>query len=156
MAKACAHNNPHPSPSLDLIGVYMSLRRTLFQVVRTFFRHDRHDAQVLPDTKVAQTLAGILASMFSLFAGFLISPSKVPDFWLWAYYLSPLHYVVEVRPRRTCGHTFNLVVIGAALELYQRLRVAFWPVEPNEKPSSLCCCRLHRMCYCPERCRLLV
>eukprot|EP00752_Nemacystus_decipiens_P004290 g3919.t1 len=51
---------------------------------------------VLPDTKVAQTLGGILSSMFSLFAGFLISPAKVPDPWIWAYYLSPLHYVVEV------------------------------------------------------------
>lgn len=63
----------------------------------------RRDAQILPDTKVAQTLAGVLSSMFSLFAGFLISPAKVPDPWIWAYYLSPLHYVVEVRgpTRRT-------------------------------------------------------
>eukprot|EP00903_Cladosiphon_okamuranus_P018818 g17309.t1 len=50
---------------------------------------------VLPDTKVAQTLGGVLSSMFSLFAGFLISPAKVPDPWIWAYYLNPLHYVVE-------------------------------------------------------------
>lgn len=53
--------------------------------------------QALPDVKVAQTLAGALASMFSLFAGFLIGPSKVPDGWLFAYYLDPLHYIVEVR-----------------------------------------------------------
>ncbi|CAB1108061.1 ABC [Ectocarpus sp. CCAP 1310/34] len=50
---------------------------------------------VLPNTQVAQTLAGALSSMFSLFAGFLISPAKIPDPWLFAFYLNPLHYVVE-------------------------------------------------------------
>eukprot|EP00904_Undaria_pinnatifida_P014208 jgi/Undpi1/9918/HiC_scaffold_28.g12372.m1 len=50
---------------------------------------------ILPDTKVAQTVGGVLSSMFSLFAGFVIAPSKVPGFWLWAYYLDPLHYVFE-------------------------------------------------------------
>ncbi|CAN0233539.1 unnamed protein product, partial [Laminaria digitata] len=60
---------------------------------------------VLPDTKVAQTLAGALSSMFSLFAGFLISPAKVPGFWLWAYYLNPLHYIVEVSPQRSTRAT---------------------------------------------------
>ena len=55
------------------------------------------DLQVLPDTKVAQTMGSAMASVLSLFAGFLISPAKVPDFWLFAYYLNPLHYIVEVR-----------------------------------------------------------
>ncbi|CAM9420757.1 unnamed protein product, partial [Hapterophycus canaliculatus] len=52
--------------------------------------------QILPDTKVAQTLGGVLTTMFSIFAGFLISPGKIPDAWLFAYYLNPLHYIVEV------------------------------------------------------------
>ncbi|CAM9128278.1 unnamed protein product [Scytosiphon promiscuus] len=51
---------------------------------------------ILPDTQVAQTIGGVMTTMFSIFAGFLISPAKIPDGWLFAYYLSPLHYVVEV------------------------------------------------------------
>ncbi|CAM9235099.1 unnamed protein product, partial [Hapterophycus canaliculatus] len=50
---------------------------------------------ILPDTQVAQTLGGALATMLSIFAGFLISPGKIPDGWLFAYYLDPLHYIVE-------------------------------------------------------------
>ncbi|CAM9674100.1 unnamed protein product, partial [Scytosiphon promiscuus] len=50
---------------------------------------------ILPDTKVAQTLGGALTSVFSIFAGFLISPGKIPEPWLFAYYLNPLHYIVE-------------------------------------------------------------
>ncbi|CAM9917474.1 unnamed protein product, partial [Ectocarpus sp. 13 AM-2016] len=50
---------------------------------------------VLPNIQVAETLGSALSSMFSLFAGFLINPAKVPDPWLFAYYLNPLHYVVE-------------------------------------------------------------
>lgn len=34
--------------------------------------------QALPDVKVAEILGSVMTSMFSLFAGFLISPSKVP------------------------------------------------------------------------------
>ncbi|CAM9523327.1 unnamed protein product, partial [Hapterophycus canaliculatus] len=51
---------------------------------------------VLPNAQVAQTLGGPLTNLISLFAGFLISPANVPDGWLFAYYLSPLHYVMEV------------------------------------------------------------
>ncbi|CAM9975163.1 unnamed protein product [Scytosiphon promiscuus] len=50
---------------------------------------------VLPDSQVAQTLGGVLTTMFSVFAGFLISPAKIPDGWLFSYYMNPLHYVVE-------------------------------------------------------------
>ena len=64
--------------------------------------------QVLPNTQVAQTLAGALSSMFSLFAGFLISPAKIPDPWLFAFYLNPLHYVVEVSSAVSPVTTFFL------------------------------------------------
>ncbi|CAM9737972.1 unnamed protein product [Ascophyllum nodosum] len=50
----------------------------------------------LPNVQVAQTLGGVLTSLYSLFAGFMISPAKITDFWLWGYYLDPLHYTIEV------------------------------------------------------------
>lgn len=83
------------SHSYGLIDVPKYVGMYVCQVIHPYSGL-RRDTQVLPDTKVAQTLGGALSSMFSLFAGFLISPAKVPDGWLFAYYLSPLHYVVEV------------------------------------------------------------
>lgn len=69
--------------------------------------------QALPDTKVGLTLAGALSSMFSLFAGFMISPAKVPHAWLFAYYLNPLHYVVEVSccVKGMCNVTYLLLLL---------------------------------------------
>lgn len=48
--------------------------------------------QGLPNTQVAQTLAGVITSLFTFFAGFLLSPAKVPGAdgcselvgWLWS------------------------------------------------------------------------
>ncbi|CAM9164398.1 unnamed protein product [Ectocarpus sp. 13 AM-2016] len=51
---------------------------------------------IIPSFSTAGVFAGTLVSMFSVFAGFLISPAKIPGLWLWAYYLNPLHYIVEV------------------------------------------------------------
>ncbi|CBJ30625.1 conserved unknown protein [Ectocarpus siliculosus] len=50
---------------------------------------------IIPSFSTAGVLAGTLVSMFSVFAGFLISPAKIPGLWLWAYYLNPLHYILE-------------------------------------------------------------
>ncbi|CAM9793211.1 unnamed protein product [Hapterophycus canaliculatus] len=51
---------------------------------------------VLPDSQVAQTVGGPLTTVFSIFAGFMISPAQIPDGWLAMYYLNPLHYIIEV------------------------------------------------------------
>ncbi|CAN0205463.1 unnamed protein product, partial [Scytosiphon promiscuus] len=45
---------------------------------------------VIPNFATAGNLAGTLVSMLSVFAGFLISPAKIPGLWLWAYYLNPV------------------------------------------------------------------
>jgi ABC-2 type transporter len=34
-------------------------------------------------------------SIFILFAGFIIPPPMIPDWWIWLYYLSPFHYALE-------------------------------------------------------------
>ncbi|OAE18414.1 hypothetical protein AXG93_3426s1070 [Marchantia polymorpha subsp. ruderalis] len=42
----------------------------------------------------ATGLAGLSIVLFLLFAGFLITVNKVPDWWIWMYYLSPLQWGV--------------------------------------------------------------
>jgi ABC-type multidrug transport system permease subunit len=38
---------------------------------------------------------GLLSTIFSLFAGFMIKPEDFPPFWIFVYYLDPLHYALE-------------------------------------------------------------
>ena len=38
--------------------------------------------------------AGLCIIFFLLFSGFLISKNKVPDWWIWVYYISPLQWAI--------------------------------------------------------------
>jgi len=40
-------------------------------------------------------LGGMCITLFSLFCGFMIKPEDFPDFWIFMYWLDPLHYVLE-------------------------------------------------------------
>lgn len=40
------------------------------------------------------SLAGVSIIIFLLFSGFLITRNKVPHWWIWAYYISPLQWGV--------------------------------------------------------------
>lgn len=35
------------------------------------------------------------STLISLFCGFMISSQDIPDFWLFLYWLNPLHYALE-------------------------------------------------------------
>ncbi len=35
------------------------------------------------------------STFISLFCGFMIQPQNFPDFWIFMYWLDPLHYVLE-------------------------------------------------------------
>ncbi|CAM9753538.1 unnamed protein product [Chrysoparadoxa australica] len=52
-------------------------------------------SMLIGDIKTAQTLGGVINSLLSLFGGFLISPGLLPTYWLFAYWLCPLHYALE-------------------------------------------------------------
>jgi len=49
----------------------------------------------MPDLATAQAFGPPITSIFSLFSGFVIQPSKIPDFWKFAYYMSPVHWMLE-------------------------------------------------------------
>ncbi len=40
-------------------------------------------------------LGGMLVTFISLFCGFMIKAQDFPDFWIFMYWLDPLHYVLE-------------------------------------------------------------
>jgi len=40
-------------------------------------------------------LAGVVNIMNSIFCGYLIASQNIPSFWIFMYYLSPLHYALE-------------------------------------------------------------
>ena len=50
---------------------------------------------VFRDAQTAQGFGSLLIMMSSLFAGILIHPQSFPSFWKWAYWVFPLHYVLE-------------------------------------------------------------
>eukprot|EP01040_Poterioochromonas_malhamensis_P003189 gene3189-3400_t len=48
-----------------------------------------------PNPQTAQLLGGLFNTLNSLFAGFLIAEQNMPTFWLFMYWLNPLHYAFE-------------------------------------------------------------
>eukprot|EP00026_Physarum_polycephalum_P000679 Phypoly_transcript_00680.p1 GENE.Phypoly_transcript_00680~~Phypoly_transcript_00680.p1 ORF type:complete len:1306 (+),score=176.26 Phypoly_transcript_00680:244-4161(+) len=50
---------------------------------------------LLPTEQVAAIAAPASYSIFILFAGFIIPPPMIPDWWIWLYHLSPFHYALE-------------------------------------------------------------
>jgi ATP-binding cassette subfamily G (WHITE) protein 2 (SNQ2) len=45
-----------------------------------------------------QVAAGIVPAYFGtmvMFAGFVIPPPSIPNWWIWVYYLNPFHYSLE-------------------------------------------------------------
>jgi hypothetical protein len=65
-------------------------------------------------------------AFFILFAGFLIPPPTIPDWWVWLYYISPFHYALEgllinelVGTRFTCaGHERYYFVLFFIIYLF--------------------------------------
>ena len=50
---------------------------------------------VFRDSQTAQGFGSLLIAMSSVFAGMLIRPQLITPFWIWAYWVFPLHYVLE-------------------------------------------------------------
>jgi hypothetical protein len=48
-----------------------------------------------PNEVVTQALGGFNHAVTGLFCGFLITQESFPTFWLFMYWLNPLHYALE-------------------------------------------------------------
>ena len=50
---------------------------------------------VFRDSQTAQGFGSLLIGFSSIFGGILIRPQDINQFWIWAYWTFPLHYVLE-------------------------------------------------------------
>jgi ABC-type multidrug transport system permease subunit len=48
-----------------------------------------------PNIAVANVMAGLVFTVLSMFAGFLIARNKIPDYWIWMHYLDVNMYPIE-------------------------------------------------------------
>lgn len=48
-----------------------------------------------PNEQVSQVLGGLNNTVLGLFCGFLIAQQNFPTFWLFMYWINPLHYALE-------------------------------------------------------------
>jgi ABC-type multidrug transport system permease subunit len=48
-----------------------------------------------PNIAVANVMAGLVFTVLSMFAGFLIARKKIPDYWIWMHYLDVNMYPLE-------------------------------------------------------------
>ena len=48
-----------------------------------------------PNIAVANVMAGLVFTVLSMFAGFLIVRDKIPDYWIWLHYLDVNMYPIE-------------------------------------------------------------
>jgi len=49
----------------------------------------------LPDAGTAQILGNAFLTLTSNVSGFSITPDKIPDHWIFTYWISPIHYSLE-------------------------------------------------------------
>src|SRR3989338_1140544 len=52
-------------------------------------------AVISPAAEIANAIAALIVSLFSLSAGFLLSRSLIPPYWIWLYWLSFVRYPLE-------------------------------------------------------------
>jgi ATP-binding cassette, subfamily G (WHITE), member 2, PDR len=52
-------------------------------------------AVISPSAEIANAIAALIISLFTLSAGFLLTKNLIPDYWIWLYYLSFVRYPLE-------------------------------------------------------------
>eukprot|EP01133_Synstelium_polycarpum_P008978 gene8978-10529_t len=53
-------------------------------------------AMILPNDEIAHAMGGVLLSITSLFAGFMIPPASIPSGWKWFYHLDFIKYPLSI------------------------------------------------------------
>merc|ERR1712129_672433 len=66
---------------------------TMNMVVWTFF--GQAFMSLFKDIATAQGFGAVMSTFNSVFAGVLIAPQDISSFWLFMYYITPSHYVLE-------------------------------------------------------------
>ncbi|KAL3683081.1 hypothetical protein R1sor_001103 [Riccia sorocarpa] len=90
----------------------------------------------------ATGLAGLSIVIFLLFAGFLITVNKVPHWWIWAYYVSPLQWgVTSLICNEFLSGKYDMVKLPTAARLLAAKKLAMkesgkMPEEPQAPATN--------------------
>eukprot|EP00300_Choanocystis_sp_HF-7_P021794 c20895_g1_i1.p1 GENE.c20895_g1_i1~~c20895_g1_i1.p1 ORF type:complete len:1359 (+),score=349.22 c20895_g1_i1:1-4077(+) len=52
-------------------------------------------ATISPNIETATVLCQLTSNLWNMFSGFLLIASAIPDYFIWLYYISPLHHTLE-------------------------------------------------------------
>jgi len=66
---------------------------TTYMSMMTFY--GQFLAIMFPTVQIAQTVGSAVVTIWNLFCGFLVPKGNIPNFWIWLYWLSPIHYALE-------------------------------------------------------------
>ena len=88
------HHQPSTATTVDAAKFFLYYLFMAFSLaVFTFF--GQGFMATFRDSQTAQGFGTLLIGMSSIFAGVLIRPQNINNFWIWAYWTFPLHYVLE-------------------------------------------------------------
>lgn len=73
---------------------YITYAIAAFLCANTFAMFTRFAASLCHTKESASGISGLCITFFLLFSGFLIAKNKVPDWWIWVYYISPLQWAI--------------------------------------------------------------
>ena len=97
---------------------------------------------VFRDSQTAQGFGSLLIGLSSIFAGILIRPQFIHQFWIWAYWTFPLHYVLEGLFTSQFENDTTLIVASFGTPYYDHLvetgRATTCPESVSTDPNALC------------------
>ena len=92
---------------------------------------------VTPNGEVAAALVGVFTSLFSLFAGFIITRPNIPNYWIWMYYINLMHYPLEaIVVNEFHGKTFTCPHNKGAVEVFipqANITRAYCPITSGDQ-----------------------
>lgn len=71
-----------------------SLRVAMLNLHRKYQTHFPEQSSGVVSDEGFGYFAGVCIIFFLLFSGFLLAKNKVPDWWIWVFYISPLQWAI--------------------------------------------------------------
>ncbi|KAL7562290.1 hypothetical protein ACA910_014509 [Epithemia clementina (nom. ined.)] len=84
---------------------------------------------LLRDSETAQAVGGMWVTFSVLFSGILINPSAIPDFWVFAYWIFPGHYLFEALLTTQFSSDDTLITASPGGVFYQSLNCTSDPCQ---------------------------
>eukprot|EP01038_Epipyxis_sp_PR26KG_P010860 gene10860-14577_t len=83
------HQEGDPIPRFFWYWLFQGLYISLLVYLGQFL------AAAMPNAPAADVNAGVTQTFLSLFCGLMVKPQDIPTFWMFVYWLNPLHYAFQ-------------------------------------------------------------